>query len=277
MNKARPTPSQGRPSGGPSRSEPRQPRGPVALLVWCLCALLMFSGFCALGVWQIERRAWKLDLIQRVNERVHAPAVAAPEPQDGSGINRERDEYRHVRVSGSFLPDKVTLVQAGTKLGTGYWVMTPLRRADGTVVIINRGFVSQDDGKAAAGGARTPSGTVTVTGLLRLTEPGGGLFRDNKPTRNRWYSRDVKAIAAARGLNGSKVAPYFIDAGRPRGGPDIDVPTGEVRNWPVDGLTVIHFHNSHMIYAITWFSMALLVLLSTAYVVREERRLRRSG
>lgn len=270
------SPSRGRRSGGPESSpEPRR-RGPVALFIWILCGLLIFSGFCALGVWQIHRRAWKLDLIHRVNERVHAAPVAAPGPAQWPNVTTKRDQYLHVTVTGTFLPGKVTLVNAGTALGTGYWVMTPLKRADGTLVLINRGFVDQDDEKAAASGARTPSGTVTVTGLLRMTEPGGGVFRSNKPAENRWYSRDVKAMAAARGLPADKVAPYFIDAGMPKGGPDIDVPPQAAKNWPVNGLTVIHFPNNHLVYSITWFCMALLTLICVGYVLRDDLRLRRS-
>lgn len=259
-------------SGGstppPSR---RGSRGPVALFVWCLCALLLFVGLCSLGVWQVERRSWKLNLIKQVNERVHAEAVAAPGPDQWARINSNDDEYLHVRVTGRFLADKATLVNTGTKLGTGYWLMTPLRRDDGTLVLINRGYVPEDDGAAAVAGKRTPPGPVTVIGLLRTSQPGGDLFRDNKPAENRWYSRDVQAIAAARGLPAGKVAPYFIDAGMPSGeGSDVVVMPNAAEQWPVGGLTVIHFRNSHLGYAITWFGLALLVLLGTLYVVRIE-------
>ena len=49
-----------------------------------------------------------------------------------------------------------------------------------------------------------------------MTEPGGGFLRRNDPAAGRWHSRDVRAIAAARGLD--EVAPYFIDAERRRAG-----------------------------------------------------------
>lgn len=263
--------TRGRPSGGPSSPPPRRgSRGPVALFLWCFCALLLFVGFCALGVWQVERRAWKLDLIQQVDQRVHAAAVPAPGPNQWGDINSEDDEYLHVRVSGTFLAHDVTLVHASTKFGTGYWVMTPLRRSNGTLVLVNRGYVAPDDKAAAAAGKRTPSGTVTVTGLLRTTDAGGGLFRDNKPAQGRWYSRDVQAIAAAHGLPAEKVAPYFIDAGTPGEHTAMPASPTATQAWPVSGLTEIHFRNSHLGYAITWFSLALLVLGGTIYVLRLE-------
>lgn len=223
-----------------------------------LCAVLAFTGFVALGNWQVERRAWKLELIERVNGRVHAPAVVAPARQAWSGISRDSDEYRHVSVSGAFLPDLDTRVAAATELGTGYWIVSPLQRPDGTVVLVNRGFVAQGEPVAPV-----PAGAVTVTGLLRLSEPGGGVLRDNVPAEDRWYSRDLEAIAAARQLE--PVAPYFIDAaaaapGSPGG-------TG-----PVGGLTVIRFHNSHLVYAITWYGLALMVVGAAVLVWRETRR-----
>ncbi|MDE0947712.1 MAG: SURF1 family protein, partial [Sphingobium sp.] len=151
-----------------------------------LIAALLFTGLCTLGVWQVERLAWKRDLIVRVAVRIHAPPVPAPARATKS------DEYRRVAATGTFLHDRATLVQASTVRGPGFWVLTPLRRADGTTLLINRGFVPPD--------ARTsytrPAGPVRVTGLLRLTEPGGGFLRDNDPAADRWYSRDVAAIAA---------------------------------------------------------------------------------
>ncbi|TXS91402.1 SURF1 family protein [Parahaliea maris] len=227
-----------------------------------LCAVLAFSGFVALGNWQVERRAWKLDLIERVNGRVHAPAVAAPARNAWPAVSRDSDEYRHVSVRGTFLSDLDTRVAAATELGTGYWILSPLQRFDGSVVMINRGFVAQGDPVASV-----PAGEVIVTGLIRLSEPGGGVLRDNLPAEDRWYSRDIEAIAAARNL--AAVAPYFVDAAA-------DAPGSPGGAGPVGGLTVIRFHNSHLIYAITWYGLALMVVGAAVLVCREGRREGRS-
>jgi len=241
----------------------RQPRSVLTLLGLSVGALILFSGFVALGTWQVYRRSWKLDLIARVEQRVHAPAVPAPGPSQWADVTAANSEYRHVRASGVFLNDAETLVQATTELGAGYWVLTPLRLADGAIVLVNRGFVPPERRDRAAHGASRSTSPATVTGLLRMTEPGGGFLRRNAPDANRWYSRDVQAIAAARRL--SHVAPYFIDADAAPGAP---VP-------PVGGLTVITFHNSHLVYSITWYTLALMVAGGMWMVVREERRLRR--
>ncbi|WP_445288345.1 SURF1 family protein [Variovorax atrisoli] len=242
-------------------------RSTAARVALAVCAALAFAGFVALGTWQVERRAWKLDLIARVEQRVHAPVSAAPGRTEWPTVNAANDEYRHVRLAGTFLHDKETLVQASTKLGAGFWVLTPLRSsADGSIVLVNRGFVPPEAQKRAARTATEPQGETTVDGLLRLTEPKGGFLRKNDPAGDRWFSRDVQAIAAARGL--ADVAPYFVDAEAApakSGAPATDPPA-----WPAGGLTVISFPNSHLVYALTWYGLALMVLIAAWFVRRSE-------
>ncbi|WP_101674857.1 SURF1 family protein [Alloalcanivorax mobilis] len=248
----------------PGRASGPAPRATGGLIVWFVFLLIAFAAFVALGTWQIERRAWKLDLIERVDQRVHADPVAAPGAARWPAVTAEGDEYRHVRLSGRYLPGPNTLVQASTELGAGYWVLTPLSRGDGSVVLVNRGFVPQAQ-RTTAIAEPAPGGPVTVTGLLRLSEPGGGFLRDNDPAAGRWYSRDVQAIARARGLG--PVAPYFVDAGVAGGEP----PAGA----PVPGLTVVRFHNSHLVYTITWYALAAMTLGAAVLIARDERRRRR--
>lgn len=214
---------------------------------WLLAtlALLAAGGFIALGIWQVERRDWKLDLIARVDTRVHAPPQALPAPAAWPKVDDARYGYAHVRAQGSWLHDRETLVQAVTDRGPGFWVVTPLHTATGTV-LINRGFVPPERRDPAMRRAGLVTGPVTVTGLLRITEPNGAFLRSNDPASNRWYSRDVAAIARARHLNNA--APFFIDADA----------TPDAGRYPVGGLTVIAFRNSHLIYAITWFALAAM-------------------
>ena len=154
-------------------------------------------------------------------------------------------------------------MQAVTDLGGGHWVMTPLETTQGFIVLVNRGFVSPDRREPATRTAGQVPGETTVTGLLRLTEPGGAFLRANDPTANRWHSRDVAAIASARQLD--KTAPYFVDA-------DVAPNPG---GWPVGGLTKVAFSNNHLVYAVTWFTLALMALAAGGYVLYDWRRRKR--
>ena len=99
---------------------------------------------------------------------------------------------------------------------------------------------------------------MLVEGLVRLSEPEGRVLRPNRPAENRWYSRDVDAIAKARGLG--PVAPYFIDAG-----------ASPADALPVGGLTVVRFRNAHLIYALTWFGLAALSIWGFVLTRRQSR------
>ncbi len=243
-------------------SLPASPRRRPSLWLWLVgvAGLIAFAGFIALGNWQLERRVWKQELMARVDARVHAPAVAAPAVADWPAISRESDEYRHIWLQGRFLADRDTLVVAATELGSGYWVLTPIETIEQGTVLVNRGFVAQGVEPAAV-----PEAEVRISGLLRLTEPGGGFLRDNAPQTGRWYSRDVAAIAAAEGL---ALAPYFIDAAADQPGSPGDA-------GPVGGLTVIRFHDSHLVYALTWYGLAAMVAGAGLMLLRDLQRKRR--
>ncbi len=234
----------------------------TALILGAVVFAVLFAGFSALGVWQVQRLAWKQALIRQVDARIHAAPVAAPPPDQV--VTRQADQYRRVVVSGRFDHRRETLVKAVTDLGPGYWVMTPLATDRGFTVLINRGFVPPERQNPADRAAGQVEGQATVVGLLRLSEPDGGFLRANDPAGDRWFSRDVAAIVKARGLSGP-VASYFIDAdAAPNAG-----------GWPGGGLTVVRFANSHLIYALTWFGLALMSAAGFIFFLREERKRRR--
>jgi surfeit locus 1 family protein len=240
-------------------ADAHRPRSNATMALVLGLALLAFSGFVALGLWQVQRLGWKEALIARVDRQLKAAPV--PAPTADVTPTREADEYKRVTVQGRYDYGHEATVRASTALGGGYWVLTPLQRADGSWVIINRGFVPQEMR------AQIPRGeeSAGVVGLLRLSEPGGSLLQSNMPAQGRWYSRDVAAIAKAQGLAGP-VAQFFIDA---------QVTPQTANAWPRPGLTVVQFRNDHLFYALTWFALAAIMAVAMAYLVIDERRARR--
>jgi surfeit locus 1 family protein len=225
----------------------------------CLALAALFAG---LGGWQVERRAWKLDLINKIETRAHAAPSALPAPD-----RWQQDlAYRRVQVRGTFLHNRETLVQALTERGGGWWIVTPLHLTASLpgesrgIILVNRGYVPDDRRAPATRRAALPAGEVTVTGLIRTTEPGGGFLRSNDPAAGRWFSRDVAAIARAKKLGAT--VPFFIDADA----------TPNPGGYPVGGLTVIAFRNSHLEYAVTWFALALLSVAGAVMVIRSGKR-----
>lgn len=256
-----------------TRSARGRPPLPTALV------LLLIAVLLGLGGWQLVRRSAKLALIARVEARVQAPPGPLPPRAHWSAISAAQDEYRHVAVEGVWLPGQSTLVAGASVLGSGWWQLLPLRLDDGTLVLVNRGFLTVPvDGTPDL---REAPQRVRITGLLRLSEPGGRLFRRNDPAAGHWYSRDVAAIARARGLG--PTAPFFIDADAPGGGPDLLLSAASADDGerlpergrspvPRGGLTWVAFPNNHRVYALTWFGLAGLLALNGLRVMREGAR-----
>ena len=221
---------------------PRSIKAKAMLLTGVAFFFVLFS---VLGAWQLQRREWKHALIERVEARVHAAPASTFAPDA---------EYTHLRLEGRFESTFVR-VQANTVLGAGHWLLQPFTLLDGKQVLVNRGFVP-----LGSTGSPASVGQQVVTGLLRLSEPKGSLLRTNEPAAGRWFSRDVAAIAAHLKL--TRVEPFFVDQDE----------HGPRAAWPQGGLTVIHFPDNHLQYALTWFAMAALCLGAGYVVLRNDNR-----
>ena len=220
----------------------------VTLLV---LATALFVTLVGLGNWQMRRLDWKLDLVEAVETRASNTPVAPPSDR----VSADDHAYLRVFIEGVFLQDLSYLVKAVTGIGLGYWLMTPLRTNRGHVWV-NRGFVLTG---AMTAEITEPVGVLRIEGLLRISEPGGTMLESNDPQAGRWYSRDVHALSEHAGLNDA--APYFIDADH----------MGDPNKWPRGGLTILTFQNPHLVYALTWYTMAALFLGAMVYVIRRRR------
>ncbi len=233
-----------------------QRRKRLLLLALCLGGMLLFGS---LAVWQVQRLGWKRDLIDRVEARLHQPPVPLPPPDEWRSLDGRDIEYRRVQVEGTFLHAHETLVDALTGRGAGAWVLTPLDTGN-YIVFVNRGFLPRALQDPRVRGETPPVGPVRVTGLLRLPEPAGRVLRPNDAAADRWFSRDTEAIARARGLEA--VAPFFIDADAAAAWPGA----------PIGGMTVVHFRNAHLTYALTWLALAGLCGTGAVLLLRDRRR-----
>ena len=215
--------------------------------------LVAFGLLLALGVWQLERKTWKEGLIAQIETRAHGePGEIVPEAQ-WSEWRATDDEFRRVRLTGTFLHDKEVAVhgllsaQRGSPV-QGFYIFTPLRLASGATVIVNRGFVPSELRDPARRPETLPANEVTVIGLVRAPDTSGWFMPDNRPERDEWFTRDVAAMALSRALE--RVAPFWIDA------ESIPNATG----WPRPGQTRLAIPNNHLGYALTWFGIALALL-----------------
>lgn len=217
----------------------------LAVLVAAACAISL-----ALGVWQLQRRATKSELIAAIGARATAAPQPLPDPLEWPLLRPRDYEYRHVVLEGIFAHDKEVLVFRASGGGTtgpkepGYLVLTPLRTRSGAMVIVNRGFVPQSALCSMERGDPASTRVTRVTGLMRAPEPRNPFTPQDDLAHGRGFTRDPAAIAAHFGLH--PFAPFSIDADA----------APEPRGWPRGGTTEHRITNNHLAYALTWFGLA---------------------
>jgi surfeit locus 1 family protein len=206
-------------------------------------ALLVLFG---LGTWQVERLQWKQSLIRTLEERTSAAPIALP--ADASDIDTA--EYHRVRLEGEWLNSHELYLTGQTYNGQAGWdVITPFRTKDGDVVLVDRGWVPFDRKDPATRVQGQIEGPAVVEAIIFRDLRRGYFQPDNEPGRNLWFFIDTQAMAKAAGLSGVK--PYVLAALR---GP---IPGG----FPVGGELKVALRNEHLSYAITWYSLAIGLLV----------------
>jgi surfeit locus 1 family protein len=223
------------------------------VLVPSLAAALALAVLISLGLWQLDRKAWKEGLIATLEQRLAAASVALPPAAEWSRLTPEQDEFFRVAVTAEFRNDREALVYTGGSTlregagGPGYWVFTPARLPAGALVMVNRGFVPDGKQDPAARPEGQMAGPINIVGVLRWPEKPSLFTPAGDPVRNIWFARDSTAMAAAVGLS---VAPFYIELESPE-------PSGGL---PHAGRLRPNLPNNHLGYALTWFGLATVLV-----------------
>lgn len=237
------------------------------LLFWSfiLLMLVLTALFAGLGTWQMQRLAEKDALIATVAARTHLAPAALPPEASWSDLDPETLDYAPVTVTGRYVPDQAVRVFTSIPLedrtryaGPGYWLMTPLVLSTGGTVLVNRGFVPQNQDIAAVS---VPAGEVTLIGIARRPEQAGGFTPVAEPAKRIDWVRDPARLAAMLDPSLLPLAPVTLD-----------LPAGAEGDLPQSGGTVVEFPNNHLGYALTWFGFAVLTpILLLFWIIRERR------
>jgi cytochrome oxidase assembly protein ShyY1 len=235
--------------------------------------LVMVALFIGLGLWQLQRRVEKHALIAALNERLATAPVALPQPSQWSALTPESDEFRRVSFVATYAsrPDAM-VYSSGSAVrddvsGPGTWAFLPARLPTGETVVINAGFVQntmQDRAQQDRAVTRlVTSAPVTLTGYIRFPEAAGRLTPSENLAKRLWFARDHQAMARTLGWgDGKSVAPFYIDLETP-------VPASGT---PKPGPLQVHLKDDHMQYAITWFALAVAMLIAFGVWMRGQPR-----
>ena len=230
------------------------------LLVPTLIAIPAIALMAALGIWQLQRLAWKEGLIAAVEARMGATPVALSAVL---ALAQDDAEYRVVEVRGRFLHDKEAYLFAISRdQQPGAHVVTPMELAGGGVVLVDRGFVPASQQAPETRPEGQIAGEVTVIGVVRGPQKPGMFTPEPDLDSRLWFVRNPTQMAAALGV--SLLTPYMIEAGAApnRGG------------LPLGGQTIVNFPNDHLAYAYTWFGLALALLAVYLIYHHSKQRLR---
>lgn len=237
-----------------------------------LVTLIAFAVLIALGTWQLQRKAWKEELIGTLTQRFAAAPVDLPPPAQWTSLRQDRDEFTRVKFRAEYLPGKEALVWAtGSGLrddvkGPGVFVFTPARLAAGETVAVNRGYVADQQPTGATKRPAPASGPVEITGILRWPEPKGWeLTAAYDKGAQLWFVRDQRAMAQEYGWR--HVAPFYIER-------ESQTPADGL---PPPGPLKPNLPNNHLQYAVTWYGLALVLLAVFGFWVRSRRSSRLEG
>ena len=244
-------------------SGPKTPPGfPWVLLVLGIAALAVLL---ALGTWQVNRLAWKEELIATIEQRIASSPRPLPEIERLYSETGDVDYWPAV-VRGTFLHDRESHFLATWNGASGYYVYTPLELADGRLVLVNRGFVPFDRKDSATRPQGQVEGDVEIAGLARNPLDGkpSWIVPDNDLAKNVFYWKDLSAMAARAGIDPARLVPFFVDAGvAPNPG-----------GLPVGGVTMVDLPNNHLQYAVTWYGLAAALAVILFVFIRGRVRAR---
>jgi surfeit locus 1 family protein len=213
----------------------------LPILIAFLAGLALLVG---LGTWQMERRAWKGDLLARIAARMAmAPLVLGARLGDTKAI-----DYRRVQVTGRFAHDRSLYLSGRADKGrAGVHVITPLMRDGLPPVLVNRGWLQGVGTTRAGRDAKPPKGVVTLTGIARMAREPALFTPANNPAKGFWITYDPIAMGQAAGIG--VPLPVVVEA---EAKPSVDLGNG-----PKGGITRMNFANNHLSYALTWYALAL--------------------
>ncbi|WP_323763621.1 SURF1 family protein [Marinovum sp.] len=207
----------------------------TALLVW-------------LGTWQVQRLAWKEDILAAIDARITAEPIALPEVPDIAS-----DTYAPVALSGQIGSDALYVLVSQKHIGAGYRVIAPFLTNTGRRILIDRGFIP-----VSARDAARRTGAAEITGNIHWPDDRTSSTPENDQQANIWYARDVAAMARAL-----KTEPLLVILRSET------PPAPGLTPLPVDSSAI---PNDHLKYAITWFSLAAIWLGMTGYYIFRARQ-----
>ncbi len=196
-----------------------------------------------LGLWQIERLAWKNDILANINGRLAAEPRAL-----ATDVTEAADEYTRVALSGAPTGEELHVLVSGTAAGTGYRVISRFETDDGTAILLDQGLLPLE-----AKEADPLLAPMQVTGTLLWPDDQTDSTPDPDLDGNIWFARNVATMAAELDTLPLMVVATATTPADPRL-TALPVATADIKN-------------DHFEYAITWFLLAAVWAVMSLFLI----------
>ena len=194
--------------------------------------------FVALGTWQIIRLNWKNNLILEIENSLKNPPVQLSQSN--------QQNYLKIKTSGRVDFEKQIYFYNLNDSGTpGFEVLNPIL-IDGENYLLNRGWIpfeKKDTPEINILDQNNIEGTLKTQGRKNIFKP------DNDIKENYWFSLNREDISKFTGKEFSKYIIYL---------------DGNYQ-FPRPKKITANISNNHKKYAMTWFSLAISILLLYLY------------
>ncbi|MDJ1015261.1 MAG: SURF1 family protein [Paracoccaceae bacterium] len=207
----------------------------------------------SLGVWQLQRLAWKEAILAEIDARIVAAPVALPERPVV-----DADRYLPVRIEGRTVGEELNVLVSTKASGAGYRVISAFETDHGRRIMVDEGYIWTTEKNAGR-----PATAMTVTGNLHWPEEVDRFTPEPDLAAGIWFARDVPRMAEALGAEPVLVIARTVSGTDPRATP-----------LPVDSSGI---PNDHLGYAIQWFGLATVWAGMTAFFLWRMRRRRPEG
>ena len=214
---------------------------------------IVFIGFAGtacllyLGKWQIDRLYWKLDVLNKIDQKIAAAPVPMPgEPSESS------HKYLSVEISGQFLQESIRVLASKKRYGAGYRIIHVFR-TNGRRLLVDLGFVGLETDYDV-----DLINDISLVGNLHWPDEVDNFTPEPDLENNIWFARDVERVASAL-----QTEPILIIL------KDSTLKDQNIKPMPID---TTHIPNDHLQYAITWFSLAIIWALMSCLFIWTSRQ-----
>ena len=211
------------------------------LFLFQLFVALFITLFCALGTWQLYRLQWKMELISEITFGLNSTPITYS--------NSIEKNYQRIVSKGSFnFEDQIYLYSLNDKGQPGFDVITPFKTINNEIVLVNRGWIPKGLKKNPK--INSLENNIKIIGLLRKIYKANMFKPENDLENNIWFSVNLNDLEK---LTGNKFSNFIVFLEDPN------------MKAPLPKKITVDVPNNHLKYAITWYSIAISILLYYLY------------